>query len=195
MNMNNRNFSIMLLKVFFFTNAFALSGKENEGCKELATAKELQEILRDTSHPLVVLFYTPWCPACKGMIPVINQAAQSYDQVHFAKADITKKEFNTIVDALGIEAIPTVIYKETGYKPKEQFNKRLEAFANSQATDKAQKAKVVDDPKPITASNNGQTKTTNGIQKNKPLMKRRPRRILNKKKPTNGKPQTGLAAS
>jgi thiol-disulfide isomerase/thioredoxin len=109
----------------------SLQSTEN-AAKELSNMKDLQTLLQDDSKPTVIIFYTNWCPACKGMKPIFQAAAEKYkDKAHFAKVDVTNKEFNNAVDQFCIQGIPTIIYKDVGYKKRDQFNKQLDSFLSS----------------------------------------------------------------
>ena len=117
--------------------------------REVNSLQEFQQIINDDSKPTIIKFYAPWCSACKAMKPVFDAGAEQYkDKALFLSIDVTKKEFSQLGDTFGIQGVPTIIYKESGFKNKEAFEKRLSAFLpKPQITKPVNKAPIKVAPK------------------------------------------------
>ncbi len=89
--------------------------------KEISSMKEFRQVLTE-KKPLCIMFYAPWCSACKSMKEPFNQAAQSLKkEVLFVNVDADNEKFKEIADTFGVEAIPTIIVKHVGVLNKNQL--------------------------------------------------------------------------
>jgi thioredoxin 1 len=81
------------------------------------TDAEFDNIVHNSSEPVLVDFWAPWCGPCKMMAPVIEEIADEYA----GKAKIyklnTDEHHETAVE-FGISAIPTVILFDEGQMTK-----------------------------------------------------------------------------
>lgn len=109
----------------------------------------------NSDKPTIIKFFAPWCGACTAMAPTFENAAQDYkDVAQFVNVDVTNDALKDAVDMFGIQATPTLIYKEIGLKDKAEFNKRLESFLKKPAPAKKPASKTTQKPAPKNNNNN-----------------------------------------
>ncbi|MFA5080770.1 MAG: thioredoxin [Candidatus Paceibacterota bacterium] len=81
--------------------------------------QEFKTIVEKSEKPIVIDFFTNWCPPCKMLSPVIEKLAEEYkDKIEFIKMDLDQCP-NT-GNAFAVDRIPTVIFLSNG-KPKSSF--------------------------------------------------------------------------
>jgi thioredoxin 1 len=75
--------------------------------------KNFEKEISNSSKPVLVDFYTAWCPPCKILSPILEKLAEEFkDKIIFFKIDIDN---NPIVSQkFGIESIPTVVLFKNG---------------------------------------------------------------------------------
>jgi thioredoxin 1 len=72
------------------------------------TDAEFDDVVHNSSEPVLVDFWAPWCGPCKMLAPVIGEIADEYA----GKAKVCKlntDEHHEAAVEFGINAIPTVI--------------------------------------------------------------------------------------
>lgn len=99
--------------------------------KELTDANFKQEVLESTL-PVLVDFWAPWCSPCRQLTPTIEQLATEYDgKVKVGKLNVDDNP--ETASGYGIESIPYVlVFKDgqvvdrvLGVRPKSQFQQIL----------------------------------------------------------------------
>ena len=85
------------------------------------TEKQFDEMVLETSKrvPVVVDFYTDWCPPCRNMTPLLAEMAEEYKGAFFLAKINTDKNI-TLTAEYGVEEIPTVFLFVDG-EPVEKF--------------------------------------------------------------------------
>jgi thiol-disulfide isomerase/thioredoxin len=83
----------------------------------------------------VVAFSAKWCPPCKMMGPIYEEAASRFPAFNFLKAD--QEIVPEFFERFGVQSIPTYvvlkegkeIYRQVGALPGSRFQAMLSAFA------------------------------------------------------------------
>lgn len=74
---------------------------------------EFQQVISQTSKPLVVDFWAPWCAPCRMAKPILEELAREFaDQVDFIP--INANDSRELVRRLRILGIPTVLAFQNG---------------------------------------------------------------------------------
>ncbi|MFA6252445.1 MAG: thioredoxin [Candidatus Paceibacterota bacterium] len=81
--------------------------------------QEFEETVQKSAKPVIIDFYTTWCPPCKMLSPIIDRISEEYkEKIEFVKMDLDQCP-NT-GNAFGVDRIPTVIFMSNG-KAKSSF--------------------------------------------------------------------------
>ncbi|MDD5639974.1 MAG: thioredoxin [Candidatus Pacebacteria bacterium] len=80
---------------------------------------EFKTVVEKSEKPVVIDFFTNWCPPCKMLGPVMEKIAEEYkDKIEFIKMDLD--ECPNTGNTFAVDRIPTVIFLSNG-KPKSSF--------------------------------------------------------------------------
>ena len=62
--------------------------------------------------PRVLELYTPWCPSCAAMTPIVEELAASCagDGVHVEAIDVSAEENESVAARYGVRAVPTFLF-------------------------------------------------------------------------------------
>lgn len=97
---------------------------------EVTDATFENEVLQ-SQKPVIVDFWAPWCQPCKRIAPILEQIAESRDDVTILKLNVDDNPTTTMT--YSITSIPTVARFESGEMsqrvvgalPKEQLSSEL----------------------------------------------------------------------
>lgn len=99
---------------------------------ELNEANFEDEVIQST-QPVLVDFWAPWCGPCRSMAPILDDVAKEYEgKVKVGKVNVDQNQ--ALAQKFGVMSIPTLImYKEgkvagqmVGYTPKGVLAKKLD---------------------------------------------------------------------
>ncbi len=85
---------------------------ENTNVLQITDANFDQEVTNSTI-PVMVDFWAPWCGPCRMLAPVIDRLAEKYSgQLKVGKVNVD--ECPTVAGKFGIMSIPTLIFFKNG---------------------------------------------------------------------------------
>lgn len=98
----------------------------------ITTEEEFAKVL-ETHDTLVLDFWAPWCPPCKGFAPVFEAVAKQNEDMAFCR--INTEEVKELKEAFEVSSIPTLVI----------IRERVLVASHAGYMDKAGLAKVVDE--------------------------------------------------
>jgi thioredoxin 1 len=96
------------------------------------TDKTFEQEVKNSTLPVMVDFWAPWCGPCKQLIPLLKQYDTEYgDKVKFVKVNVDDEQ--ELSSSFNITSIPTVMFFKNGqlvetihgFRPGD-FKKRLD---------------------------------------------------------------------
>ena len=86
--------------------------------KEISTLKEYNQLTNE-KKPVIILFYAPWCGACKSIKTAYDKAAEELrDTALVVKVNVDK--FKQLSQSLSITTIPTFYTRKAGNLEREK---------------------------------------------------------------------------
>ena len=79
------------------------------------TKDNFKKEINESSVPVLIDFYAPWCTPCAAMTPIIKEVAN--DAKGFKVATVNIDEEPTIAEKFGVMSIPTLMVIKTARKP------------------------------------------------------------------------------
>lgn len=113
---------------------------------DIETMTELRDVL-SSKQPTVIMFYAPWCGACKSMKSTLNTiAARFHNQARIVKINVDNEKCKEAIDFFGVEAIPTFVFKNVGVMEEAQLEAALNSFLGREVPKKKEHPRPT--PKP-----------------------------------------------
>lgn len=89
------------------------------------TVENFEQVALNGEKPVLIDFYATWCGPCKMMAPIVEEIANTRDDVIVCKVDVDEE--GAIANAYDIHSIPTLVLlkdgkladKAVGYRPIE----------------------------------------------------------------------------
>jgi len=99
------------------------------------TEENHKKEIEESTKPIVLDVYAPWCGPCQHMMPIIEEVEKELGgKYKFAKINVDEARELSI--KYGVSSVPTFVFikdkevkgKETGYMGKEDFKEKIESY-------------------------------------------------------------------
>ena len=89
------------------------------------TDATFQDEVINSDKPVVVDFWATWCPPCRQMAPVVDEAAKQLEDVKFVKVDVDANPLSAA--KYGVRSIPAFLVFRDGEVRHEFVGSRTKA--------------------------------------------------------------------
>ena len=91
------------------------------------TAQNFEELVLNSSKPVLLDFWAPWCGPCRMVSPVVDEIAQENPQIVVGKINVDEQP--ELSQEFGVMSIPMLVVikdgkianKSVGARPKQQI--------------------------------------------------------------------------
>jgi len=91
------------------------------------THETFEEVAKNSTVPVLIDFWAPWCGPCRMLGPVIDEISEERNDIKVCKVNVDEEE--ELAAMFGVMSIPTVVLMENGevkrtsvgFKPKNEM--------------------------------------------------------------------------
>jgi thiol-disulfide isomerase/thioredoxin len=113
-----------------------VTSKKSRLMKEVRTLEEFKATLEEDHPLLVVIYYSPYCLACRSVVPAIRSLAKHHPNVKFIQIPVVEDNAN-LHQGLGVPSVPYVqLYLPDFHLAEEgKLNRRMISSFHKQLLD------------------------------------------------------------
>lgn len=89
------------------------------------TDNNFKEVVLESTKPMVLDLWAPWCGPCRMIAPVLEELSEEYPNIDFVKCNVDDSP--NVAVKYGIRNIPTVLF----LRNREVVNKQVGALPKS----------------------------------------------------------------
>lgn len=94
------------------------------------TENNYSSVVEQSQKPVIVDIYAPWCPPCRKMAPIFEEASVRYPDIRFAKIDSDAQP--GLSERFNVKRLPTILFFLPGHS---EPSMRFTGFLSEQALD------------------------------------------------------------